>query len=1209
MKYKNIIFDVGGVLLSYRWLGIVMESEPDREKAKAFAKRLFDDPLWLEFDIELRPFDDVLEDYVRKYPEDEKHIRYALGHLERMPIPRPKVWEKVHALKQAGYKLYLLSNYSSRMFHAHTDGLSFLDDMDGHIISYEVHSLKPYKEIYEALFEKYSLDPAECFFFDDRQENVDGGRKCGMEGRTIYSEDVLLGYLDRLLAASDETFPLGISNKFHDASLPRNERIEWLLSQMTLEEKILMYSHPECGAGRLGVEGFVLGGEAAHGVEARNDQNGIKGSDITTSFPNPIGMSSSWDKELIKEAGRITGTEARACFKRHRKTGLSRWAPTIDMERDPRWGRNEEGYGEDPYLTGVNASAYIQGMQGGEPDYIRCGATLKHYYANNTEKDRFFMNSSVGLRDKYDYYLSAFRKAVKEVNALGVMTAYNKINGVPGMMDPEVKTLLKDKYGLTHAVSDGFAMVRLKDFHHEYGTLAECVAASVKAGVDSMSDKPEDVEKALRDALELSLLSEDELDGALKNILMVGMKLGIYDPEGACPYDAISADDTDTEEARNICRKLSEESLVLLENRDHTLLLDKNDSDKIALVGPLADEWYKDWYAGVPPFKHTVREGLSDLLGRDIKSVKGLDKFKIYAGDKAWQIDGDGSVVLSDSKEAELFYIEDWGEDYHTIRSVSTGKYVQSFFYEAEEDSDKGLLKADKDDVFDWFVTCRFHIEFETKDLNASEDAEYQGSRLAVIRDRFAKPVSVTSDGELKADDTLPFMEFKIEKAEDGIDGAIKASEHADTVILVLGCNPLIPAREDFDRTSLALPSGQQKILDAFTASDKKVVLVLLSNYPYTMNGAEKKADAILLSPTGSEYMGDAVASALFGEVSPAGRLVQSWPVSEDMLPDINDYRIIGKRTYRFISEGWIYPFGYGLSYGNIVYSDMKVSVNEASGTITIRLNIENIGDMVTDEVVQIYASADFNDGKFTDAGYGRRLIGFERIKDVKSHETREVMLNISTAELQVYDVVSGDYIIYDGVYHIYTGHNALNEAVSHDVQINGQHFAERNLSCLTPVYACDDYENIEFVKGAFGMTAATVLRQASFVPTPQADLPTKSTKDDDTQAGLVFIQSRLPEETEKATLILKSEKSGSVDILWNGKAISSWSGNTSTPEKPMTAYNLPSEHTIMPDKWTAEWREIECSIKDAPQTATGTLRIKLSGDVKLLGIKFIPQK
>ncbi len=210
MRYKNIIFDVGGVLLSYRWLDLIKETQPDDTEANAFAKRLFNDPLWLEFDIGIRPFDDIIEDYVVKYPEDEKHIRYVLGHLERMPIHRPRVWEKVHELKLAGYRLYILSNYSHRMFSIHTGGLPFHDDMDGRIVSYEVHHLKPYKEIYEDLFGKYGLKPEECLFFDDRQDNVDGGKKCGMDGRVIYSEEVLLGHLDRLLA------PDGISNTFHD---------------------------------------------------------------------------------------------------------------------------------------------------------------------------------------------------------------------------------------------------------------------------------------------------------------------------------------------------------------------------------------------------------------------------------------------------------------------------------------------------------------------------------------------------------------------------------------------------------------------------------------------------------------------------------------------------------------------------------------------------------------------------------------------------------------------------------------------------------------------------------------------------------------------------------------------------------------------------------------------------------------------------------
>lgn len=199
MRYKNIIFDVGGVLLSYRWLEIIMETIPVREEAEHFAKLFYEDPLWIKFDIELRPFDDVVEDYVRKYPEFEKNIRYVLGHLERMPISRERVWEKVHEVKKKGFMLYILSNYSSRMFNIHTKGLPFLEDIDGHIISYETHHLKPDKEIYEDLFLRYNLNPSECLFFDDRQENIDAGIKLGMDGRVINSEEDLLVYLDRLI--------------------------------------------------------------------------------------------------------------------------------------------------------------------------------------------------------------------------------------------------------------------------------------------------------------------------------------------------------------------------------------------------------------------------------------------------------------------------------------------------------------------------------------------------------------------------------------------------------------------------------------------------------------------------------------------------------------------------------------------------------------------------------------------------------------------------------------------------------------------------------------------------------------------------------------------------------------------------------------------------------------------------------------------------
>lgn len=231
-------------------------------------------------------------------------------------------------------------------------------------------------------------------------------------------------------------------NLLWDSSLPMNERIEYLLREMTLEEKFsfLATSHP--GLERLSIPEFSFGGEAAHGVEARNDATGDAVE--TTSFSQPIGMSASWDTELIEQVGTVVGTEARALYNSRPGGGLSRWAPTVDMVRDPRWGRNEEGYGEEPLLNGKMASAYIRGLQGNDEKYLRMAATVKHFYANNVEDGRTWKSSSIDPRNKYEYYLEPFRRAVEEGKAEVMMTAYNEINGVPAILNHEVNEIVKN---------------------------------------------------------------------------------------------------------------------------------------------------------------------------------------------------------------------------------------------------------------------------------------------------------------------------------------------------------------------------------------------------------------------------------------------------------------------------------------------------------------------------------------------------------------------------------------------------------------------------------------------------------------------------------------------------------------------------------------------------------------------------------------------
>lgn len=365
-------------------------------------------------------------------------------------------------------------------------------------------------------------------------------------------------------------------NPLWDSSLPTEERIRFVLESMTPEEKCGFLSTRHPAIERLGVPAFCFGGEAAHGVEARNDQNMRGKAEVTTSFSQPVGMCASWDTELTEAAGEVVGTEARALFNRHPDGGLSRWAPTVDMERDPRWGRTEEGYGEDPLLAGKMASAYIRGMQGKEENYLKMAASVKHFYANNVEDGRVWKSSCVDPRNKYEYCLEPFRRAVEEGRAEGMMTAYNEINGVPAILNREVQKLVKEKWGLPgHVVCDGGDMSQTVEFHHYYESHAQTVAEALKAGIDCFTDDPALVEAAAREAYEKHLITEMDLDRALTNSFRTKIRLGLYEEQGKNPYAQIGEDDLNTEKARAVCRKMAQESAVLLKNEGAFLPLDK----------------------------------------------------------------------------------------------------------------------------------------------------------------------------------------------------------------------------------------------------------------------------------------------------------------------------------------------------------------------------------------------------------------------------------------------------------------------------------------------------------------------------------------------------------------------------------------------------------------------------------------------------------
>lgn len=960
---------------------------------------------------------------------------------------------------------------------------------------------------------------------------------------------------------------------FWDTSLSNEQRIDWLLSAMTIEEKLgyLASWMPEIA--RLGVPGCGLGGEAAHGVEARNDQNGIGTPDITTSFVQPIGMSASWDPALVQKAGEVVGTEARVVNHRHPQRGLSRWAPTVDLERDPRWGRNEEGYGEDPVLTGAMAGAYVKGMQGEDPKYLRIAATLKHFYGNNTEDGRAWKNATIDPRNRYELYLEPFRRCIEDAGAQGIMTAYNRINGTVGILNPEVNNILKKQYGLTHAVGDGGALGLVVTLQHYFGTRAEAVAAAVKAGVDGMSDHPGMVAEAAKEAYSLGLLTEADLDKAIRSKLEVAMRLGVYDREGSNPFDRVTEEDILTEESRNICLQLSREAVVLLKNEGQLLPLDKDmASEDLAVVGPLGDIWYQDWYGGEPPQRTTLLDGLKQL-GKNPVFADSLDRVKFTMNGKPLALGEDD--LLHIAEEGDVFIKENWGEGSFTFRSVRTGKFLSSRL-EIPLGEKPCYVAADRTATFDWFVTERFFMEQQ-------EDGS------VILLNRFHDPLEADEEGRIFSSRITKGMPVRIELVEDGMEKALETIRGKKAVVLALGCNSMLNAKEEIDRTTLCLPPDQEELVRRIAESGVPCVMTLFTNYPYTINEAQAKLPAILMSAAGAQDMGLAMAETIFGLNAPAGRLNMTWYKDVSQLPSIDDYDIIkGKRTYRYFDGEVLYPFGFGLTYAPFVYDNL--SAKHQSGMLKVRFTVKNAGDCVSDEVAQLYAVAPASRVKKP----LRQLIGFERLKNVAPGESRLVEMNISADELRFYDVVSQSLMVEEGEYTLFAGPSSAEKAAQTTVFVPGRKPGLRNMAQRVLADHYDDYENISLVEGNFGLCAATL----------QLDAP---------EGWLSYRDCDFSGENSVLSLHMKSETGCTIEVYVDGRLAGSWEGDTRTCEHRSAPQmdRLGGEQVEIRNRYRSPiYEDIEIDLSSFDGLKAGAeLRLRLKGDVKLCYMKMLKGK
>ena len=412
---------------------------------------------------------------------------------------------------------------------------------------------------------------------------------------------------------------------FNDPQLPMEKRIDNLLSLMTLDEKIDCLG-TKTGVPRLGVPNFGSS-EGIHGVVQRGGGKANRSIITTTQFPQPPGMGESWDPELVRQAGGVQGYEARFITQteKYDRQLLMLWGPQSDLARDPRWGRSEEVYGEDPFFNGTMAVAFTKGLQGDDPKYWQAAALLKHFLANSNEDYRTSSSSSFDDRLFWEYYSVPFRMAFLEGGAKGVMASYNAWNGTPMAINPILKSIVRDKWGVDVISSDGGAVKLLVTAHKRFANQKEAVVACLKAGINQFLDTYIDETKA---AVSDGEITEAEIDNLLRPKFRVTIRLGLLDPPEMVPYAKIkdSPEPWNTDRDRAVSKKLALESVVLLKNADSLLPINKDSIKSIAVIGPLADSVHWDWYGGTPPYAKTPLQGIKDAVPPNVKVIYAADE-------------------------------------------------------------------------------------------------------------------------------------------------------------------------------------------------------------------------------------------------------------------------------------------------------------------------------------------------------------------------------------------------------------------------------------------------------------------------------------------------------------------------------------------------------------------------------------------------------
>jgi beta-glucosidase len=802
---------------------------------------------------------------------------------------------------------------------------------------------------------------------------------------------------------------------YTDPDRPLEERVRDLVSRLTLAEKASLLVDKAPAIERLGIPSYDAWNEALHGVAWR---------DGVTVFPQAIGLASTWDPDLVHQVATAISTEARALHNQGR-FGLTLWSPVINIARDPRWGRTQEAYGEDPYLVSRMAVAYVKGIQGDDPFYLRAIATPKHFALNNIEATRMTGTSEAPEEVIRDYYLPHFRAAIVEGGAKSVMCSFNRVNGVPACGNPWLlDTVLRKEWGFDgFVVSDCGAIEAMVWGHHVKGSDEESVIEGLHAGCDLECGKGyrEQIERAVADGA----LSEADVDRALGRVLTARFRLGMFDPPERNPYASIPLSVVDGAEHRELAHAAARESLVLLEN-DGILPLDPRKIHTLAVIGPAAKVFLHGsaGYHGSNGHLVTILEGIERRAGASVKVLAAA-----------------GTILPGGEGVATTPVPETW------LQTPDGRPGLRGQYFTGRDLSGQPVLeRTDAEVDFGWgdaapgpgLPADDFSVRWTGK-LVPKKSGRYRlgvtgddGYRLSidgkrVVEDwtdhgsRWRAAVTTLEAGHAY-DLVLEYYEhtggaqihLSYAPFEDGTADAVKAAKAADAVVFVGGVDASA-GDEDSDFPSLALPDDQAKLLGAVLRANRRTILLLQTGNPLVLTREQRHVPAILQAWYPGQDSGTAIAEVLFGDTNPSGKLPITFYASLADLPPMDDYDVRKGRTYMYLSHEPAFPFGHGLSYTTFQYGELSLSATtvRADATLRIEFDVANVGARSGAEVAQVYVRPP--------RGPKQELRAFRRVALEPGARTR-VTIEIAMRELAHYDAQAKREVVDPGRYELRIG-------------------------------------------------------------------------------------------------------------------------------------------------------------------------------------------